>query len=128
MERSTTELTGRFAEYQRLAEQVMAIRDGIDDIRGTGYSDDGLVTAVVGGRGRLLELEIDPRIYRERNATELAAKVVAAVREAAAEAEKAATTIAEKTLPQTRGGEDVDPVFDPVMRLLGDAQKLEGRS
>ncbi len=126
MERSTTELTGRFAEYERLAEQVRAVRDGVDDLRGTGYSDDGLVTAVVGGRGELLELELDPRIYRDRNAAELAARIVAAVHEAAADAELAATAYAAELLPPNRRGEAVDPVFDPVLHLLGDTSALEG--
>lgn len=126
MERSATELTGRLAEYQRIAEQVRAVKDGIDEVRGTGYSDDGLVTAVVGGRGELLELELDPRIYRERNATELAARIVATVREAAAEAEQEATRFAEKLVPGKRR-EETDAVFDPALRLLGAAAEPEGR-
>lgn len=109
------ELTGRLAEYSRLAEQVRAIRDGVDDIRATGYSDDGLVTATVGGRGELVELALDPRIYRDRNTSELAAKIVAAVHEAAAEAEREAAALAAKLVP---GGADLDPRFDPATHLL----------
>ncbi|HYQ61927.1 YbaB/EbfC family nucleoid-associated protein [Actinophytocola sp.] len=126
MERSATELTGRLAEYARLADQVKAIRDGVDEIRGTGYSGDGLVTAVAGGRGELLELDLDPRVYREPNATELAAKIVAAVREAAAEAEREATRLAAKLLPPERH-EDIDPRFDPALHLLGEISAMEGR-
>lgn len=126
MERSATELTGRLAEYQRIAEQVRAVKDGIDEVRGTGYSDDGLVTAVVGGRGELLELELDPRIYRERNAAELAARIVATVREAAAEAEQETVKFAGKLAPGKRR-EGTDAVFDPALRLLGDAEEAEGR-
>jgi DNA-binding protein YbaB len=131
VERSTTELTGRFAEYARLAEQVKAMRDQVDEIRGTGYSDDGLVTAVVGGRGEVLELELDPRIYRDRNSAELASRILATIREAAAEAEREATTFAERLLPpKRRNGEDrdVDPVFDPVLHLLDETTSaLEDR-
>jgi DNA-binding protein YbaB len=126
VERSATELTGRLAEYQRIAEQVRAVKDGIDEVRGTGYSDDGLVTAVVGGRGELLELELDPRIYRERNAAELAARIVATVREAAAEAEQETVRFAEKLVPGKRR-EETGAVFDPALRLLGDAAEPEGR-
>ena len=122
MERSTTELTGRLAEYARLAEQVKAMRDGVEEIRGTGYSDDGLVTAVVGGRGELLELTLDPRIYRSPNATELADKIVTAVREAAAEAEQEAVRFAEKLLPR---GED--PRFDLALHVIDEASGMEGR-
>lgn len=128
MERSTTELTGRLAEYARLAESVKSVQDGIGDIRGTGYSTDGLVTAVVGGRGELVELELDPRIYRDHNATKLAKDILAAVHEAAAEAEQEATKIAEKLLPPRRSGDDeVDPRFDPAMHMLADTKSLEVR-
>ena len=128
MEHSTTELTGRLAEYARLAESVRSVQDGIGDIRGTGYSTDGLVTAVVGGRGELVELELDPRIYREQNATKLAENILAAVHEAAAEAEQEATKIAEKLLPPRRSGDDeVDPRFDPAKHMLADTKSLEVR-
>jgi len=126
VERSATELTGRLAEYERIAEQVRAVKDAIDEVRGTGYSDDGLVTAVVGGRGELLELELDPRIYRERNAAELAARIVATVREAAAEAERETVKLAGKLAPGKRR-DGTDTVFDPALRLLGDVAEPEGR-
>lgn len=127
MERSTTELTGRLAEYARLAEQVKAVQDGVGEIRGTGYSGDGLVTAVVGGRGELVELELDPRIYRDRNAARLAEDILAAVHEAAAEAEQEATKIAEKLLPPRRPGDEIDPRFDPALHMLADTKSLEVR-
>lgn len=126
MERSTTELTGRLAEYARLAEQVKAMQDGVQGLRGTGYSADGLVTAVVGGRGELLELSLDPRIYREPNAAELAARIVAAVHEAAEEAEQEATRLAAKLLPRDRRDE-IDPRFDLALHVIGEASALEGR-
>jgi DNA-binding protein YbaB len=126
VERSATELTGRLAEYARLAEQVKAVQDGVDGLRGTGYSDDGLVTAVVGGRGELLELDLDPRIYREPNAAELAAKIVKAVHEATEEAEQEATRFAAKLLPRNRR-EDVDPRFDLALHVIGEASALEDR-
>jgi len=127
VERSTTELTGRLAEYARLAESVKSVQDGVGEIRGTGYSTDGLVTAVVGGRGELVELELDPRIYRERNAAKLAEDIVTAVHEAAAEAEQEATKIAQKLLPPERQDEEADPRFDPAVHMLADTKSLEVR-
>jgi DNA-binding protein YbaB len=130
VERSTTELTGRFAEYARLAEQVKAMRDQVDKIRGTGCSDDGLVTAVVGWRGELLELELDPRIYRDRNSADLASRIVATIHDAAADAEREATKFAERLLPPKRpgaGDRETDPVFDPVMHLIDEASAMEDR-
>jgi DNA-binding protein YbaB len=126
VERSTTELTGRLAEYTRLAEQAKAMRDNIDEIRGTGYSADDLVTAVVDGRGTLVELDLDPRIYRDRNATELATKIVAAVHEATEDAERKLVELVEKLLPPNQRGSDVDPMFDPAEHLLSEASAAEG--
>jgi hypothetical protein len=108
VERSTTELTGRLAEYARLAESVKSVQDGIGE--------------------NLVELELDPRIYRERNATKLAEDILTAVHEAAAEAEQEATKIAEKLLPPKGSGDDeVDPRFDPALHMLADTKSLEVR-
>jgi DNA-binding protein YbaB len=52
-------------------------------VRQTATSEDKMIKAVVGPRGQLVHLEIDPRVYRKPNATALAATIVATVREAA---------------------------------------------
>ena len=112
-------LSGRLAEYERLAEQVAAMRAGIQDVRATEFSADGLVTAVVGGRGELLELELDPRIYRDQNAAALAESIVDTVHAAAATAEREAVRLAKKLLASSAGSDrDVDPMFDPASHLL----------
>lgn len=90
--------TGTFAEH------VKAVRDHVDTIRATGYSRDGLVTAVVGGRGELVDLELDPRVYRDRDSAELASRILTAIHDAAADAERAATTFAERLLPPKKPG------------------------
>jgi DNA-binding protein YbaB len=109
-------MTGRLAEYARLADRIRSMRDGITDIRGTASSADGLVGAVVGGRGELLELELDPRIYRELDVTTLAETIVATVGDAAAESEREAARVAAELMPRHRG--EVDPMFGPVLHLL----------
>ncbi len=116
------QVRGSLVEYERIAEQVRAMRDGIEDIRATTHSDDGLVTAVVGGRGELLELALDSRVFREQDAAGLAETILAAVREAAAEAEQEAVRFAERLVSPRRRGAEVDPVFDPVLHLLDKRQ------
>lgn len=118
MDAAPDAVRGRLAEYEWLAEQVRAMSDGIDEVRGTAHSDDELVTAVVSGRGLLLELELDSRVFREQDADGLAATIVATVREAAAEAETEATRLAEKLVPRRERGEGFDPVYGPVLHLL----------
>lgn len=94
------------------------MHDGVANIRATADSDDGLVTAVVGGRGEVLSLELDPRVYREQDPDGLATSIMAAIRDAAADATEQATRYAEKLLPASRRGQDIDPMFDPVLHLL----------
>jgi DNA-binding protein YbaB len=49
-------------------------------ITGVAWSDDRLVKAVVGPRGQLIDLEIDPRVYRKPNSKALSATILATVR------------------------------------------------
>jgi len=119
MDRAAAEYDARAGEYARIADQVRSMREGVDDIRATAYSADGLVTAVVGGRGEVVELEIDARVYRNQDPDELATAIVATIHAAAAEAEESAVEFARKLLPARRGG-DIDPMFDPVLHMLED--------
>jgi len=114
---------GNLAEYERLAEHVRAMCDNIDDVRGTAHSDDELVTAVVGGRGELLELELDTRVFRDQDAEGLAAAILDTVRKAAAEAEREATRFAEQLVPPHARGDDFDSRYGPVLHLLDDKAK-----
>ncbi len=119
MDRAAAEYDARAGEYARIADQVRSMRAGVDDIRETAYSDDGLVTAVVGGRGEVVGLELDPRVYRNQDPEELASTIVATIHAAAEEASRSAVRFAEKLLPNRRGDE-VDPMFDPVLHMLED--------
>ncbi|WP_158848873.1 YbaB/EbfC family nucleoid-associated protein [Saccharothrix deserti] len=55
--------------YRRLADDLRAVQQGVQqgmaEIRATADSPDGLITATVGGRGELLDLEPNPRVYRD---------------------------------------------------------------
>ncbi|MGI5151715.1 YbaB/EbfC family nucleoid-associated protein [Plantactinospora sp. CA-294935] len=111
------ELSARLAEYSRLTEDLLAMREGIDQIRVTAYSPDGLVTVTVGGRGELVDLELDPRIFREPDATALAGSIAGTIRDAADAAARDAARIAAR-LTGAETDDEVDPLFDPVLRLL----------
>jgi DNA-binding protein YbaB len=108
---------GRLGEYARLAERIRALRDGVDDIRATGFSRDGTVTAVVDGRGQLRDLELDPRIYRVQDSAALARSILDAVREAGEESRRMANRIALDLLPD-RDRRGLDPTFDPALHFL----------
>ncbi|GAA3768316.1 hypothetical protein GCM10022225_63570 [Plantactinospora mayteni] len=117
MDISVGELTTRLAEYSRLTEDLLAMREGMDRIRITAYSADELVTVTVGGRGELINLELDPRIYREPDATALAESIAATIRDAAEAAAQDAAQIAGRVIG-AGPDDEVDPWFDPALRLL----------
>ncbi|MFD2467647.1 YbaB/EbfC family nucleoid-associated protein [Amycolatopsis silviterrae] len=70
------------AYWQGIADGLRALRDGLPDIRGEAGSPDGLVHATVGGRGELLALDLDPRIYRLGDSHAVAHTITEAVRAA----------------------------------------------
>ncbi|WP_326549390.1 YbaB/EbfC family nucleoid-associated protein [Micromonospora sp. NBC_01813] len=119
------ELAERLGEYQRLAEKVRSLRDGVDRISATAYSPDGLITAVVGGRGELLDLVLDPRIYRDHDAEALASAVADTIRDAAAQAENDAVRLTEQFVggPADRRP---DPTFGAALHVL-DTERDRGR-
>jgi DNA-binding protein YbaB len=82
----------------QLAERLRTMRGQLRDIRATEYSPDGLITAVVGGRGELLELELDPRVLREQNASALAKSIMDTVRAATDAAGRESVRLAESLL------------------------------
>jgi DNA-binding protein YbaB len=68
-------------------------------ITATAWSHDRMVKAVVGPRGQLIDLEIDPRIYRRPNSRALAATIVQTVRAATEEAMAKTQQILDETVP-----------------------------
>ncbi|HEY1486200.1 MAG TPA: YbaB/EbfC family nucleoid-associated protein [Micromonosporaceae bacterium] len=72
-------------------------------VTGTAWSDDRLIKAVVGPRGQLLELEIDPRVYRAPNSKALAATIVATVHAAVENVLHEGAEILDANLPRDAG-------------------------
>lgn len=68
-------------------------------VTGTGWSSDGMIKAVVGPRGHLLELDIDPRALRQPNSKALSASIVQTVRSAIEDAGRKSTELMNESLP-----------------------------
>jgi DNA-binding protein YbaB len=71
-------------------------------LTGTAWSDDRMIKAVVGPRGQLVELEIDPRVYRKPNSKALAASIVSTVRAAVEDVVSKSQELMDQTMPQAR--------------------------
>lgn len=72
-------------------------------VTGSATSPDGLVTVVVGPRGQLVDLRIDPRVYRRPNAGALAATILATARAAVEQAVEQTRELVDARLPKIGG-------------------------
>ena len=69
-------------DYEGLAAGIRRVRNNLGAVEATADSPDGLVSATVDGRGRLLDLRLSSRVYRELGSAALAESVVDTVRAA----------------------------------------------
>lgn len=64
------------AHLKKSAASLPKTRERMMSVTGVSWSDDRMVKVVVGPRGQLVGLEIDPRVFRNPNAAELSAKIL----------------------------------------------------
>jgi DNA-binding protein YbaB len=67
-------------ELERVSRAGAVLYESLEKARVTMDSADGLVSVTVGGRGEVIDLELDPRIYQVPNADELAKTIVETIR------------------------------------------------
>ncbi|MFI1995572.1 YbaB/EbfC family nucleoid-associated protein [Actinoplanes sp. NPDC020271] len=91
--RELRQTVGEAGETQR---RVLAVT-------GTANSPDGLITVTVGPRGQLIDLRIDPRVYRQPNAGALAATILATSRAAVEQAAERTREIVDERMPAVDG-------------------------
>jgi len=99
-------------ELRRSMDELPEAQKRLTRLTGTAWSPDRMVKAVVGPRGQLVELELDPRLYRRPNSTALAATIVATVQEAVADVMRRSNEIIDDLAP---GGLRVEDVMHPEM-------------
>lgn len=79
-------LTYQPVHFDRLAEGIRGIQRELAAVVETADSDDGLITVTVNARGDLVDLVLNPRVYRTPDSRALAetiARTYRAAREAA---------------------------------------------
>jgi DNA-binding protein YbaB len=87
------------SDLRRSLDNVGDTQRRLTKVTGTAWSEDRMVKAVVGPRGHLVELELDPRIYRRPNSKALAATIVATVRSAVEDVLRQTKEILDDMLP-----------------------------
>ena len=103
MTRERPDLTAIFGMINELRQSMGSVNETqkkIAQVTAVAWSDDRLVKATVGPRGQLVELDIDPRVYRTPNSKALAATIVATVRKAAEEAMAKTQELARAAMPR----------------------------
>lgn len=105
------------------AERIGRIYRRMAEVEGSADSEDGLVSVVTGARGELVELWLDPRIYRDPDAGALAEEIVRTVHAAIDSGERKGFDAAAELLPPGSRPDDADLAFDPVLyqfdRMIG---------
>ena len=86
-------------QLQKVADDLPKTQERLQSLSGTAWSDAGMVKAVVGPRGQLVDLEIDPRVFRNPDAKELQAKILATTTAAARDVSEQAKELMYSQLP-----------------------------
>ncbi|MEA2685220.1 MAG: hypothetical protein QOE93_415 [Actinomycetota bacterium] len=109
---------GMYAEYERMAEDIRSMKKRLAEIRATAESEDGLISVTVGGTGRLLELWLDPRVYRAPDSVALARAITDTLHQATELAQEKGIAIARDHLPADATAETTDLRLDPFLHEL----------
>jgi DNA-binding protein YbaB len=89
-------------ELEKTVANMADVQKQILGVTGVAWSDDRMVKALVGPRGQLVDLEIDPRVYRRPNSKALAASIVATVRAAVEQAAAKTQSIMDENMPMVK--------------------------
>lgn len=92
-------LRGMMADLQKATRELPKLQQRMLSVTGTAWSPDGMIKAVVGPRGHLLDLDIDPRVLRQPNSKALSASILRTVRAAVEEAGRQSSELLSETLP-----------------------------
>jgi DNA-binding protein YbaB len=88
---------------QQIERDVSQMRRTVAGTTGTAESADGLIEATVGMRGELVDLVLDPRIFRTPDADALAEQIRTAVNEAGQTAQETVRRELVQFLPKDAG-------------------------
>jgi hypothetical protein len=76
---SDAAMQGLMDELDKALGKLPDTQQRLLSLTGVGWSDDGMVKAEVGPRGQLIDLEIDPRVFRRPDAQRLRDSIMGAV-------------------------------------------------
>jgi DNA-binding protein YbaB len=87
-------------EVRRMTSGIGDVQKKLLSVTASATSPDGLITATVGPRGQLVQLEIDPKIYRRPDSALLAQTIMKTVRDAVDQGQAETRKIIEELTPK----------------------------
>ena len=111
---------------QEIERDVRRMRQAVADATGTAESAGGLIEATVGVHGELVDLTLDPRLYRTPDADALAEQIRTAVNEAGRNAQEKLRRDLTPCLPGDADG-SADLGFEAFLRQFGQLRGGEVR-
>lgn len=118
---------GRRADHAETDQKLRDQQRRMAEIRATAESGDELISATVGGHGELVELRLDPRIYRTPDSADLARSITKTIHRAAELAQEEGFAIIAEHFPADATAKTADLRLGPVLheldrRIKGDEQ------
>lgn len=112
------------ARTRQMVDTFTSLREQVRSLTVTAHSADRLVTAVAAPGGRIVDLELDPRIYRNPDSYALADSILSAIEQAQDGVANREAEIRAKALPEAEalgGSVGLDPkelkqIFEPLSR------------
>lgn len=86
-------------QLKKVAESIPDTQDRMMSVTGSAWSDDHLVKVEVGPRGQLVDVEIDPKVFRRPDAGQLRSALLSASSAAVAKATEQVSEIMESQFP-----------------------------
>jgi DNA-binding protein YbaB len=115
---------GQVIDHARLRSDLLTLRDRLAEVRETAESDDGLITVTLGAKNELLDLRIDPRVFRTPDSAALADSIARTARRAAEQVHRRLYALTRSTVSDP-DPDTADPWFDPV---LAGVDRCDGRA
>ncbi len=110
-------LEGLMEDYGRRIERLRQMQQDLREVGATAKSKDGLVTVVVGPRGQVQDLSLDPRVYRRLSPSELSRTIMSLIGEATSDVAEQMQKIMEPFMPEGMA-------YDEVLGEKGDLTAL----
>lgn len=112
-------------DFQRMLTEGPEAAARARQITVTRKSRDGLVSVTVGPRGDLVQLDLDPRVYRRPDSRALAETIVETVQAAAVEAQEQVVEALSAALPREAVRAQLDGDIDGYLETMTD--RMTGR-